>query len=246
MRVPAGNWVMLSQQPTQAPVPVEEFPKWVGGEDVDWPESGTTRRASDRLETKLEVGRSLEFGAGLALQELSNDSRKEYRWLAARCLGYIGDFGPLVAALNDADHPPVWTDESIEHLRAAVARSPQTAAHVREAMEKQYRQDAAKLYRMLWGYTLKGLKDGREAEELVEYLVHETLAVRTLSFWNLREIFGLGLLYQPTESEARRRAHARTWSQRLESGEIWTKVAKGSRTAPAEQTPPPEDAQQQP
>jgi hypothetical protein len=247
VRVPAGNWVLLSEQPTQAPAHVDEFPKWVAGGDMDWPESGTTRRASDRLETKLEVDRSLEFGATLVLEELSNpDSRKEYRWLAARCLGYIGDFDPLVAALNDEDHPPVWTDDAVEQLRAAVARSAETAARVREALQKQYGQDALELYRMLWGYTLRGLKDGRQAEELVEYLDHETLAMRTLSFWNLREIFGLTLAYQPTDPDPRRRALAQKWKQRLESGELWTKLSEQSRTVPAEKPPPPEDAEQQP
>ena len=146
-----------------------------------------------------------------------------------------------MAVLNDADHPPVWTDEAIEHLRAAVARNAETAAGVREALEKQYGQDALKLYRMLWGYTVDGLRDGRQAEELVEYRDHQTLAMRIVGFWNLRDIFGLGLLYRPTETEARRRAHSQKWKQRLASGEIWTKLLAEPKTAPPapEITPPP-------
>jgi hypothetical protein len=244
--VPAGNWVMLTDQPTQPPVPAGDFPKWVAGEDMDSLEKGADRLASATLARDLQVERSLRLGASLALMELSEHSRKENRWLAARCLGYLGDFGPLVAVLNDPDHPPVWTDESIEYLRAAIARGPQTAAQVQGALSKQYGQDAGKLYRMLWGYTLAGLKDGHEAEQLIGDLNHEALAVRTLSFWNLRNTFGLGLLYRPTDREPLRRVHAQRWRQRLESGEIWVKLFGESRTAPVEKSPPPEAAEQQP
>ncbi len=243
VRVPAGNWVMINQQPTQAPVPVEEFPKWVAGGDMNSLEMGADRRASETLAKELQVERSVRFGARLKLMELNEHPRRENRWLAARCLGYIDDFEPLVAALNDADHPLVWTDESVEHLRAAVARSPEAAARVRAAMEKEYGQNAAELYRMLWGYTQEGLKERRQAERLVELLDHETLAMRTLSFWNLRGIFGLGLMYKATEREPTRRAHAQRWRQRLQSGEIWTRLSGRSRAAPAEKAAPPEETE---
>jgi hypothetical protein len=246
--VPAGNWVMLSDQPTQPPILVQDLPKWVAGEDMDSLEKGADRLASATLARELQADRSVRFGASLVLMELNEHPRKENRWLAARCLGYVGDFGPLAAALNDADYPPVWTDESIEYLRAAVARGPEMAARVQEALAKQYGQDAASLYRMLWGYTLGGLREGHEAEQLIDYLNHETLAVRTLSFWNLRNIFGLGLglLYRPTDREPIRRAHAQRWKQRLESGELWIKVPGAVRTAPVEKAPPPEPAPQKP
>ena len=245
--VPAGNWVMLSDQPTQPPIPVKDLPKWVAaGEDMDSLEKGADRLASATLARELQVDRSVRFGASLILMELGEHPRKENRWLAARCLGYVGDFGPLAATLNDADYPPVWTDESIEYLRAAVARGPEIATRVQEALAKQYGQDAASLYRMLWGYTLANLREGHEAEKLIDYLNHEALAVRTLSFWNLRNIFGLGLLYRPTDREPIRRAHAQRWKQRLESGEIWVKRPGESRTAPAEKASPPEPTPQEP
>jgi hypothetical protein len=251
---------MLGEQPTQIPASVAEFPQWIAGEDMDSMERAANRLASTALEKKLQVERSLEFGASLALMELNDHSRRENRWLAARCLGYVGDFSPLVAVLNDADHPPVWTDEAIEHLRAAVARSAETAVRVREALQKQYGQDAPSLYRMLWGYTVDGLRGDRQAEELVEYLDHQTLAMRILSFWNLREIFGLGLLYRPTDREAVRRAHSQKWKQRIGSRGIWTKLLGEPETAPAapentapaaaknpaDQPPPPVRAEQQP
>jgi len=246
--VPAGNWVMLSDQPTQPPNPGHGLPKWVAREDMDSLEKGADRLASATLARELQVDRSVRLGASLILMELGEHPRKENRWLAARCLGYVGDFGPLAATLNDADYPPVWTDESIEYLRAGVARGPEMAARVQEALAKQYGQDAASLYRMLWGYTLANLREGHEAEKLIDYLNHEALAVRTLSFWNLRNIFGLGLglLYRPTDREPVRRAHAQRWKQRLESGEIWVKRPRESRTAPVEKAPPREPTPQEP
>jgi hypothetical protein len=244
--VPADNWVMLSDQLTQPPAPVKEFPKWVTGEDMESLEKGADRLASTNLERDLQVDRSSRFGARLVLMELNNHPRKENRWLAARCLGFVGDFGPLIAALNEADYPPVWTDESIEYLRAAVARSPETAARVREAIEKEYGQEAPEAYRMLWGYTKQQLADQGEAAKLVEYLNHQMLAMRTLSFWNLRHIFGLGLLYRPTDREPIRQPRAQRWKQRLESGELWARLGGESRAAPEEGAPPPEPPEPQP
>ncbi len=246
--IPEGHWVMLSDQPSQPPTPVKELPKWVTGETMS--PLDADRVASPNLERELLVDRSVRFGTRLILMELNDHRRKENRWLATRCLGHIGDFGPLVAVLNDPEHSRVWTDQAIELLREAVARGPDTAAQVRGALERQFTQDATDLYRMLWGYTDSDLKDGGEALRLIESLEDETLAVRTLGYWNLRNIFGLTLQYLPTAPEPTRRACAQKWRDRLESGELWSRVPEEGRTtpeeAPEEKSPAPEPTPPQP
>ena len=52
----------------------------------------------------------------------------------------------------------------LDELRAAVGRDAETAAAVRLALEQQYPQQAADLYRMLWGYTDKDLQAGEDAK----------------------------------------------------------------------------------
>ncbi|NQU20209.1 MAG: hypothetical protein HQ567_02930, partial [Candidatus Nealsonbacteria bacterium] len=238
--VTVGQVLVLNGQPVPVPAVVETAPAWLSGDDTGSLEMGADRLASVTMEKELRPegvagDGGQPKGMHLRLIETYHDAhsgrRRENRWLAARSLGYVGDFGPLIVALNDPDHPPVWMDETIEHLRAAVARSPEMATAVRQTLEKQYGDDGTGLFRMLWGYTEQELRSS-EAKKLVEGLDHESLAVRTLSFWNLRDIFGLGLQYKPGDTAAKRRTPTQKWRQRLESDEIWEKLPNKSPDAP--------------
>ncbi len=161
--------------------------------------------------------------AALALREAATGHRqREVRWLAVRSLGYLGQFDPMVAVLDEEDSKTVWF-EYIDELRAAMARDPRLAVAVRESLRKHYGADAEKLYRMLWGYSSDELADGAAAV-LVNDLEHERLAVRLLSFWNLREITGLGLFYRPELSAAKRQLPVQRWRERLASGDITRKA----------------------
>ena len=182
------------------------------------------------------AGEKPEKAARLGLLELATSRpQREVRWLALRSLGYLGRFAEMVAALDDPAHKLDWQDYYVEELRAAVARDPETAAAVRLALERRYPQQAADLYRMLWGYSDKDLQAGEDAK-LVRGLDDDSLAVRRLSFWNLREITGLGLFYDPEQPAARRQAAVRAWRQRLEAKEIRLKTAE-EKPAPPERPP---------
>jgi hypothetical protein len=214
---------------TSAPVAVKELPKWIAAE----PMGVLDRRASVAISQALQT----DLPARLGLLELTDHRQKEVRWLALRCMGYIGQFHPMVVVLNDQALKPDWP-EYIDQLREAVARDAESAAAVREALEKQYPQRAADLYRMLWGYTDKDLQGGEDFT-LVKALDDENLPVRLLSFWNLKDITGLGLFYRPEQTAAMRRQPTTRWRQRLEAKEIRIKSAEekagaaaGENTAP--------------
>ncbi len=186
-------------------------PAWVGEDQTSF----LDRRASDVLVEELQAGRP----AALVLREVAVGHRqREVRWLAVRCLGYLGHFDLTVSVLDEEDSRTVWFDY-IDELRAVLARGPRLAAAVREALEKHYGADAEILYRMLWGYSADDLRNGAVAA-LVDALEHERLAVRVLSFWNLRELTGLGLFYRPEHPAARRQQPVQHWRERLASGEI--------------------------
>ena len=72
--------------------------------------------------------------------------------------------------------------------------------------------------------------EGEDAK-LVEYLKHPVLAVRVLSFWNLKEITGLGLFYKPEHTEAKRKTSIAKWEERLASGDIRYKQAETPKPA---------------
>ena len=54
---------------------------------------------------------------------------------------------------------------------------------------------------MLWGYTNNDLEDGAD-RKLVQFLENDKLAFRVLAFWNLKDITGMKLYYQPEQTAA--------------------------------------------
>jgi hypothetical protein len=196
----------------------EDLPTWIESNELNPNE----RRASTEVESFLRPDKVV----GSALADLATHRRIENSLLAAQSLALIDDFGPIVALLNEPKFRVNWTP-MIDTLRAALARSPQTAALVRAAFEtRRSRELGDKLYRMLWGYNSQQLEDGAAAQ-LIEWLdaPDDQLDFRVLSFWNLHHITGLGLYYQPADPEKQRRTSIQRWKQKLDSGLIVPKSA---------------------
>jgi hypothetical protein len=202
----------------------KNLPKW-DAEPISKLDSGASATISQRL---LELPPTR---AQLGLMELAEHRRTEVRSLAIRCLGYLGYFDPMVRVLNDAASRQSWSyrsdrsDSIIDQLREAVGRDVETAVAVRKALDSLYPQEAADMYRMLWGYSDKNLESG-EDEKLVKFLENENLALRVLSSWNLKDITEKTLSYQPEQTPAKRQQPIQRWKQRLEAKEIRIKTAE--------------------
>jgi hypothetical protein len=222
IRVRNGNVPVELQAPARKALVVamaepegDEFPNWVTSEGL----SDLERRATTGVEEKFSPDRS----AKLLLKELAGDRRREVRSLAIWSAGYLGDFEPAVVALNDKEEKVLWSTY-VDELRAAVARSPETAGLVRAAFEKQRNADWPKLFRLLWGYSSEDLKGG-EDEKLVAGLDDSSVDVRVLSFWNLQNITGSKLNYSAGEPTAARRTAVKAWKERLRQGKIVPRTA---------------------
>ena len=70
---------------------------------------------------------------------------------------------------------------------------------------------------------------------LVTALESDTLAVRVLSFWNLKDLTGLGLFYRPEQTEVKRQTPIKTWRRRLDAGEIRLRTPAEKADAAAEE-----------
>jgi hypothetical protein len=233
LRIMAPARVVLGgpAAPEAQPLQNKDLPKWIEPESL----KDLDQRGRMVVAQSLQVGRPAEMG----LKELADDRRLEVKRLARRCLACLGDFGPVVAALDDADQRQYWYEPStgyVEQLRDAIARGPKTAAAVREAMERRFGpEEAAALYRMLWGYTNKNLEDGADLK-LVQALEHEKLAFRVLSFWNLKDITGMGRYYRPADTAAQRRHPVAEWKKYREQGKI--RIHSDEEKPPSGQPPP--------
>ncbi|MEK6237003.1 MAG: hypothetical protein N2C14_20030, partial [Planctomycetales bacterium] len=175
-----------------------------------------TSRARRLLAGNLPARGNLET----QVRDLTGDRHEAARYLAARWMASFGDFGPLVDMLNDKDLRETWRMEIIQHLGDAVRRGPRWADRVFLGCEAIHAKEAAKLYRMLWGYTPRQLREG-EAAQLVALLEHEQVGHRALSHWNLVQITGYGLHYQPSESVRSNQNSLERWRGKLRGGQLF-------------------------
>lgn len=192
----------LGDSPAQA-VAVEKLPAWENAEAA-FP---LDPQAAQVLLNACTVERPVL----LTLREQTENSRREVRWLAMRCLAHLGDFEPMAMALNDKDQSRFWPDY-IEQLREGISRGPESAAAVRRAMEKV---QGAELYELLWKYRQLPLQPA-EAQQLLQYLNHESLAIRVVTIAALTKLYGgASLGYRPTDTAAKRTVSVQRWRERL-------------------------------
>ncbi|HTQ40662.1 MAG TPA: hypothetical protein VMJ32_16690 [Pirellulales bacterium] len=207
------RWV-LSADPTEAaagPTAAPNMPKWIEPEQL----RSFDEQASEYLTQSLSDDKPLL----VALGEMVEHRKAEYKSLAAQSLALLDEFEPLVATFNDSEQRPMWSVD-IASVKAAIARGPTTAIKVHEAFVKQRGDDLGKdLYRMFLGYTKEQLQNG-EAAKLVEFLDHDNLDCRVLAFANLQEITNKTLLYRPDAPAASRAQALRRWQEELHNGAI--------------------------
>jgi hypothetical protein len=217
-------------QLTSAPIPMKHI-KTPAAPSISFADG----KASPVIAQALQSDGPAKVGL---LQLATVRPQKEVKWLALRCLGYIGQFHDMIMALNDPDRKLDWP-EYIEELRAAVGRDPETAAAVRMALEKQWPQQAFDLYRMLWGYTDKDLQSGEDSKLVRALDDNDVLAVRVLGIWNLKNITGLGnQYYQPEQPPAKRQQYMRRWRERRDKNEIRLKTSEDNAPAAQPVAPP--------
>lgn len=193
-----------------------DMPAWVAGDDL----LPIERRAS----TAVDEAISADQPVVPVLTELVSHRKEEISRLAVRCLGLLGHFDAIVPLLGDKDrHGSAWATE-IETLRAAIARGPTVAERVRKSFEGLHgTEDGDALYRMLWSYDAQQLADGGAAQ-LVDWLSHDELDFRVMSYWNLHHLTGFGHFYRPADPEAKRRTATQKWRQKLDAGMLVPKL----------------------
>lgn len=211
---------ILAPHPDDNSEQAAQIPAWIASRQV----SALDRRAMPVVEQTLRADANPRPGAPptdvrLRLIELTNIRKTEVRSLAFRSCALIGAYTPLVKAFDDVDHKANW-DVAADALRDALQSDRRAADEVLAACERFYPEHAERLYRMLWGYSPSGLTDRGEAKTLVELLNHPELEFRVLAFWNLHDITGMRLYYQPEARQAERESAIVQWEKRLSSGDI--------------------------
>jgi hypothetical protein len=169
------------------------------------------------------------------LEENVEHRKVDVRSLVARTLARLGRFDALVESFSDDTQHSAW-EMHFDELLISQQRGPESARLLGEAFTRVYEDDGDPLYRLVWGFDEDQLRDGGAAE-LVEYLDHDALEFRALSFENLRRITGSSHLYDPKNLQARRRRAVAEWRRELDDGRIVYKRPPTSLPIPLEELP---------
>ncbi len=158
----------------------------------------------------------------LSLAEALEHRQVNVRSLAARCLAVLGEFEPILNELNDPRQQAFWSGEFVT-LRNCIQRGPDVADRLKDALGRAQPDQAAELYRLLWGYSEDQLaKD--EAVNLVKLLESDHMDVRVLAIQNLVAITGAMEFYRAEKKPEDVRAAIQAWRSRLAKKTITYKV----------------------
>ena len=155
---------------------------------------------------------------GVRLQELLTDQAVDVRALAARSLGYLDNFEPLLRDLGNPQQKSFWEKE-IDALQRAASRGPETAARLRETAEALRVKQGKDIYRLLWGYSPEQLAETGGAQ-LVEYLESPDMDIRVLASENLKRITGSPQSYNPMKRPDENKLSINKWKERVKDGTI--------------------------
>jgi hypothetical protein len=177
------------------------------------------RKSQDVIERLLASDKPLN----LALAETMEHRQVEVRSLTARCLAALDEFEPLLNELSDPRQYSYWNGE-FHTLRQCIQRGPESAARLKETIDRLRPDQANELYRLLWGYSEDQLaKD--EAANLVKQLESEHMDVRVLAIQNLMTITGAMEFYRAEKKPEDSRAAIQAWRSRLAKMNITYKTA---------------------
>jgi hypothetical protein len=161
------------------------------------------------------------------LELFKGRDRREVKSLVTRSAIHVDLIAPFIDTLRDPDQKwPAWRTQ-IETLRAAMARSPESAELVfKTLVDQRGRTPAADLYEMLCGYNVEQIgttpeqvKTGALAR-LIDWLEEDSLDYRVLAVHDLWEITGKQLMPNPAANSTVRKQNVRRWRERLQSGEL--------------------------
>jgi len=163
------------------PVPTSVLPSWLGERKLT---SAAKLNASQFQRTLTQD----ELSAHDALLGAVTDRVPEKSRLATACLGLTGDYQMMLEILDRNEHHES-REAAINALRAWVNLNPANREKLQtEIGAKFFKEDATTIYRMLWGYQEQDLRGKQVSRQLVDYLSHDSLAVRELACYYIRSL----------------------------------------------------------
>ena len=159
----------------------------------------------------------LEERVSVSLVNSVQDRRPEMARLGVSCLGLIEDYDGMLQALGRNEHEEARL-QAIAGLRNWINLEPDNREKVKESIAKHFHtEEADAIYHLLWGYEEKDGKDPKVSARLINWMGHDSLAVRELAFFYVQKLTGgRRLEYRPNNSPQQRKSAINSWLRHLE------------------------------
>ncbi len=198
---------------TTAGAPLLVMPEWTEPDAVVGP------RRLQRYARWFEDEFRLDQPVSLTIPPVMKDPHPDRARLAVECLALVEDVPSLVDAL--ATLPESHNEAlsaAISGLRQWLPGNPTAnGKRLREELAKRFtEEEAAALYRLLWGFNQKDAQNTITSQQLVDWLEHSHIAIRTLAFENIRRLTGRTYEYRPYAKSSQRRSAVGHWRSHLQ------------------------------
>jgi len=134
---------------------------------------------------------------------------------ATRTIALIGAGRDLVPVLN-SEHESS-RQAAIVGLRNWVVSDPSHAEQLLVELDRNFPEDELPIVeRLIWGYDTEDLRSPEISDQLLQWMMHEDIAIRELAFYYVRELTGREFKYKALLPIAERRAAIQRWQSHIE------------------------------
>jgi hypothetical protein len=204
----------------EGPRQLGELPNWARPTRAMLPRVKDLTAALKVLERRLAEKTSIEEALVESLDSKDADTRR----VAVYGLGALDNLPALVNALSDPKHEDV-REVAVVALRHWIGRGKGQDLKLYDVLvkEKQFSPNqAAIVLQLLHSFGDPDLARPATYETLIDYLMHDKLAIRELAWWHLYRLVEAGkdVAYDAAAPEAQRQAAYDKWKELIPSGKL--------------------------
>lgn len=195
-----------------APQPLRVFPEWLD------PVAADPSVIERRYQTLFENEFMLDAPLSESLPPLIRSPDTRIAELAVECLALVQDIPSLVLALQ-LDDPAADTmrHAAIEGLRNWLPMRAENDEILKTELGKRFpSDDATVVYRLLWGFSEQDARNRFTAEQLIDWMEHDHIAVRELAIYQIEAITGRRHDFRPNANIRQRAAYVKRLRTQLE------------------------------
>jgi hypothetical protein len=202
-----------------SPARQQEVPVWARADVAAQPRAKELKAVVKRMRDRLGQKPILE-----ALTETLRSTDADERAVAVYALAAVDDLPQLVAALSDPKHEDT-RDVAIIALRHWIGRGPGQDLRLFHFLvqSKGFSENQASIVlQLLHSFGEGDLGRPVTYETLIDYLLHDKLAIRQLAKWHLSRLVpaGRNIAYDPAAPRDARRQAYEQWKKLVPSGKL--------------------------